>query len=117
MQCFFSVQGNRSPQAARFSARLRRLAGLTLLLLPFIPETSHAADWMYRRSYYSHQLPPEAQAYYPQPEMRSALRRPFVGMTPGFAARGGYRINRILLRSGNSTDLTVIYNDWYQLQP
>lgn len=52
----------------------------------------------------------------PLPHSRSAYRRPLVGGGFGFAARGGYRYNRIYLQSGLSTDVTVIREDWLDLK-
>jgi len=80
----------------------------------FVPETIDASDWMFRRSYYSHQLPPDVAATSPKPESRSAYRRAVV--PPGIAVRGGYRWNRIFLRSGQSTDTTIIREGWVQFR-
>jgi len=71
-----------------------------------------AEDWMFRRSYFSHELPPSIAARYPRPASRSAYRIPYA-RGDGFAVRGGYRINRIYLQSGNSTDTTYIYENWF----
>ena len=75
-------------------------------------------DWMFRRSYFSHaqphDVPPHAEFY---PGSRSAYRRPWVGTSPGFAARGGYRYNTLFLRSGNSVDFTVIRENWFEINP
>jgi hypothetical protein len=78
---------------------------------------TRASEWMFRRSYYSHNLPPEYAAHFPRPRSLSAYRRPYVGTGPGFAVRGGYRINRVFLRSGNSTDTTILYESWFQFLP
>ena len=67
---------------------------------------------MFRRSYYSHELPPSVAARYPRPRSRSAYRIPYA-RGAGFAVRGGYRLNRIYLQSGNSTDTTYIYENWF----
>ena len=84
-----------------------------------LPEAgAEAADgWMYRRSYYSHEIPPEVQQTLPMPEHRSAYRPAVTPYGPGFAIRGGYRINRIFLQSGLSTDLTVIRQGWFDVRP
>jgi len=79
--------------------------------------SADAADWMFRRSYYSHKVPPELEATYPRPTSRSAYRRPYIRRNAGFSVRGGYRYNRIFLRSGTSTDLTVIREDWFEHRP
>lgn len=76
-----------------------------------------AGDWIYRRSYFSHEVPPEDPGFVPYPKSRSAYRRAYVNASPGFAVRGGYRFNRIYMRDGLSTDLTVIREDWFQVRP
>ncbi len=101
----------------KIRARSRQLiisaAWLALVVLPAANVT--AEGWMFRRSYYSHAVPP--QAGLPLPESRSAYRPAAVHYTPGFAVRGGFRINRIFIRSGQSTDLTVIRQDWFDVRP
>jgi len=72
---------------------------------------------MYRRSHYSHRLSLERADLFPRPRSRSAYRRSYVGTGFGYAVRGGYRFNRIYLRSGNSTDLTIIREDWFDVRP
>ncbi|QDU81643.1 hypothetical protein Pla110_33870 [Polystyrenella longa] len=86
----------------------------TLLMLVFTGVESEAADgsWMYRRSYFSHAPEPHGEIHYPQPESRSAYRKAYHGVNPGFAVTGGYRVNRVQLRSGNSVDTTVQYEGW-----
>ncbi|MCA9117096.1 MAG: hypothetical protein KDA79_18620 [Planctomycetaceae bacterium] len=76
---------------------------------------AEAGHWSFRRSYFSHDLPPAVARHYPAPESRSAYRRPYVHTTPEFSIRGGYRNNFIFMRSGLSTDVTVVREDWYQL--
>ena len=81
-------------------------------------ETSaKAGELMFRRSYYSHDVPAELESVYPRPASRSAYRPALVGTTPGFAIRGAHRFNRIYLNSGSSTDLTIIREDWHELTP
>ena len=70
--------------------------------------------WMFRRSYFSHVLPPEIQARYPVPESRSAYRRPLV--TPGFGVRGSYRYNPIEIYDGRSTDVEIYRQFWFQTE-
>jgi hypothetical protein len=36
---------------------------------------------------------------------------------PGFSVRGGYRIKRLYLRSGNSSDTTIYRGDWFDTRP
>lgn len=93
-------------------------AAVGLLLTLFVsPVEVRAERWMFRRSYFSHIVPAELQRVSPRPNSRSAYRRALVGTSPGFSVQGGYRINRIFLRSGNSTDLTVIREDWVRYRP
>lgn len=79
---------------------------------------SNAGDWMYRRSYFNDSASGgEPNPLVPDLRSRWAYRRPYLGTGFGFAARGGYRFNRIFLRSGQSTDLTVIREDWFDVRP
>ena len=91
--------------------------GVFLALLAGCATEARAGGWMFRRSYYSHEIPPEKAADYPRPQSRSAYRRAITGYGPGAAIRGGYRYKHILMRSGNSTDLTVIRENWFDLLP
>ena len=91
--------------------------GAFLMLTAGSASEACAGGWMYHRSYYSHAIPREKAADSPRPQSRSAYRRAITGYGPGVAIRGGYRYKRIYLRSGNSTDLTVIREDWFDLQP
>jgi hypothetical protein len=99
------------------SRRLSLLGVAVWLALLTLPVAASAEDWMFRRSYFSHALPPEVAAQYPRPESRSAYRPAVVSYGPGFAIRGGTRINRIFMRSGQSTDLTIIRQDWFDVRP
>src|ERR1700680_3172175 len=75
--------------------------------------TADDQGWMFRRSYFSHVLPPEIQARYPVPESRSAYRRPIVNLSPGFGVRGVYRYNPIEIYDGRSTDVTIYRQFWF----
>jgi hypothetical protein len=77
--------------------------------------TADDQGWMFRRSYFSHVLPPEIQARYPVPESRSAYRRPIVNLSPGFGVRGVYRYNPIEIYDGRSTDVTIYRQYWFQV--
>ncbi len=91
---------------------------MSLFVVLFVPSAAaNAGDWMFRRSYYSHDVPADKAANYPRPRSRSAYRRAVTGYGPGFAIRGGYRYNRIFMRSGRSTDLTVIREEWFDIRP
>ena len=72
---------------------------------------------MFRRSYYSHDLPPEFVEQFPPPARRTAYRPAFVGTTPGFAIRGVYRYNRIQLGQGRNTDVVIYRQNWFELEP
>jgi len=84
-----------------------------------LSRTASASDesWVFRRSYFSHVLPPEVQAKYPVPESRSAYRRPLVHVYPGFAVDSVYRYNPITIFNGSSTDTTIYRQFWVQEQP
>jgi len=92
-------------------------AGLAVLMLfsagPVAAAGSEAG--IFRRSYFSHALPPEVQARFLRRRSRSADRP--VGGGPGFAIRGVYRDNRTVLRSGLSTDVTISREDWFNISP
>jgi hypothetical protein len=103
-------------------ASLARLIGALVLVLGLWCSASNyaAADdqgWMFRRSYFSHVLPPEIQARYPVPESRSAYRRPLVNLSPGFGVRGSYRYNPIEIYDGRSTDVEIYRQFWFQTEP
>jgi hypothetical protein len=72
-----------------------------------------AADWRFRRSYFSHQLPPEWYAPGELPRSRSAYRPAYPNQLPGFSVQGGYRFNRIQINSGQSSDTTIIQEGWF----
>lgn len=72
---------------------------------------------MFRRSYYSHDLPPEHVERFPPPSRRTAYRPAFKGITPGFAIRGAYRYNRIQLGQGRNSDVTIYRQNWFELEP
>ncbi len=99
------------------TAPLRLSALAAVLVLFAAPSDMRASDWIYRRSYHTHDVPPEESGFQSFPQSRSAYRRAYVNTTPGFAVRGGYRYNRILMRDGASTDLTVIRENWFQERP
>lgn len=96
---------------------LPAIAGLCIGAGVCASQNSAAADMMFRRSYYSHAIPPEMEPFSPRPVSRSAYRPALVGTTPGFAIRGAHRFNTIYLRSGLSTDVTIIREDWHELTP
>jgi hypothetical protein len=100
-------------------ARLTATLAVVIGLCQFASNRAAADDqgWMFRRSYFSHVLPPEIQARYPVPESRSAYRRPLVILAPGFGVRGSYRYNTIEIFDGNSTDVEIYRQFWFQTEP
>jgi hypothetical protein len=102
-----------------WSARL----GVTLLvtagLSAFSASPAWGGDnWVFRRSYFSHVLPPEVQARYPVPESRSAYRLPLVDIYPGVSVQGVQRYNTIILGNGsNGTDYAIYRQFWMQVKP
>lgn len=103
------------------SMNLKRLAFRSVLaLLTFCTflafcANAHAENWSFKRSYFSHEIPQQVAQNYPRPESRSAYRRPYK-VNRGVAVRGGYRYNRVFLRSGNSVDSTVLWEGWFGVQ-
>lgn len=76
-----------------------------------------ASDWMFRRSYFSHEIPPELAGRYPVPVSYSAYRPAVISPYPGFAVNGARRFNRVLIQSGNSLDYTILRSDSFRIQP
>ena len=80
-------------------------------------ERCRSSDWVFRRSYFSHDVPPELAAAYPTPVSYSAYRPAIVSPYPGFAINGVRRFNRVLIQSGNSLDYTIQRSDSFRIQP
>lgn len=104
------------------SGRLGRRATVLALFGALValcarPSLGDDSSWIYRRSYFSHNLPPSVQAQYPVPESRSAYRIPMVYESPGAGIQGVYRYNPIIMYDGRSSDVTVYRQNWFQLQP
>jgi hypothetical protein len=95
-------------------ARLRVVVLVAAGLSAFAVRPAAADDtgWVFRRSYFSHVLPPQVQARYPVPESRSAYRLPLVDVYPGFSVQGVQRYNTILMDQGN--DVTIYRQFWIQ---
>ena len=70
-----------------------------------------ASDWMFRRSYFSHSLPPEVAARYPVPESLSAYRPAIISPYPGFSLQGVTRFNNVVIPSGASLDYTLMRSE------
>jgi len=83
----------------------------------FFSQPVSAQEWLFKRSYYSHNIPQEMENAYPRPTSRSAYRRAYANNRPGFAVRGGYRYNTIRIWSGTSYDTTVIRENWFEERP
>lgn len=97
---------------------IRLIAILLFVVTTFCQSSSvQAESWAFRRSYFSHELPPEVAARYPQPISRSAYRDPVKNRYPGIYVRGGFRQNYIFQRSGNSFDRTFINESYVDFLP
>ncbi len=83
--------------------------------LSFVCQRAEAENWMFKRSYYSHELPPEVAERYPRPESRSAYRLPELATTPGFALKGARRWNYVRMFNGNSYDYTILRSDTFDV--
>jgi hypothetical protein len=96
-----------------------RIAGLmTCIVASFLLSSGASAeDWVFRPSFYSHAPNPALEAMAPRPLGRSAYRVPVIGAGPGFAIRGGYRINSMVLQSGQSVDMTIFRQGWFEATP
>ena len=92
-------------------------AALSIWLVAFLIDTAWADGWMFRRSYFSHAPLRGEASPYALPESRSAYRHAWAGTSPGIAVRGGYRYNTTFLRSGNSVDVTVQREHWFEINP
>ena len=108
-----------TPEQARRLARWGAAALSLVTLAAWAMQPALAADpnWMYRRSYFSHVLPSEAQANYPVPTSRSAYRVPMVQVYPGFSVQGAYRYDPVVINDGQASDVTIYRQFWAQYQP
>jgi hypothetical protein len=108
--------GRKSAWSTRLGVTLLVAAGLSAIAAS--PAAADDDNWVFRRSYFSHVLPPEIQARYPVPESRSAYRLPLVDIYPGVSVQGVYRYNTIQLGNGpNGTDTTIYRQYWLQVKP
>ncbi|QDT38280.1 hypothetical protein Pan189_26700 [Stratiformator vulcanicus] len=80
-------------------------------------QPANCADWVYRRSYYTHELPPHVAAVSPMPVERSAYRPAITNPYPGFGITGGFRWNRVVMQNGNSRDFTLLRSDFVKFPP
>ncbi len=96
----------------RIFAALFWLTGFAWLAVP--STGAEAGDWMFRRSYYSHNAGPAVLD--DSAPSRTAYREPWVGAHPRFAIRGGWRFNSFVLQNGtNSVDRTFFRENWYDV--
>ncbi len=72
---------------------------------------------MFRRSYFSHPVPPELAYKYPVPVSLSAYRRAEVGPYPGFAVQSIQRFNNVVISNGASVDYTLLRSDTVRQLP
>lgn len=68
--------------------------------------------WMFRRSYFSHALPPDVPPDYPLPESRSAYRPAYYREHFGFVIQSAYRVNNYIIQNGPRSDRTF-YREGY----
>ncbi|MBA3311806.1 MAG: hypothetical protein M3552_22810 [Planctomycetota bacterium] len=80
-------------------------------------DRSDASDWMFRRSYYSHPIPPELAYKYPAPVSLSAYRPAVVGPYPGFSVQSIQRFNNVVIPSGASLDYTLLRSETVRQMP
>ncbi len=112
--------------------RMTLQVGCCLALVYLTASPVFADGWMFRRSYYSHSAPratasqlARSQPGYSHfanepptgPPSRFAYRRPYISNRPGFSVRGGFRVNRVQINSGLSSDYTVFYEDQVHFGP
>ena len=101
------------------TGRDRRTLRVMLALAVFLAweGTAGASDWMYRRSYFSHALPPGVEPSYPLPVSESAYRPAVVSPYPGFGIQEMRRFNHVVIPSGASVDVTLQYGHNVRFQP
>ncbi len=87
------------------------IAVAVVMLIAFLQPTK-ADDWMFRRSYFSHQLPEGMTPHYPIPESRSAYRAAYYRQ--GFGVSTEYRINHHVIQNGNRLDRTIFQEGWIE---
>lgn len=97
------------------SAKTAIRFGVCSVALVFCANLATASDWMFRRSYHSHEggaVPPSGEV----PWSRSAYRQPYVNYPPRAAIRGGWRFNNYTLQNGNGIDRTFYRENFYGAQ-
>ena len=78
---------------------------------------AQAEDWMFRRSYFSHMLPPDVAPQYPLPESRSAYRPAYYREALGGSVRSAYRVNNYIIQNGNRMDRTFYREGYIEIDP
>ena len=97
--------------------RLRLTALLTFIALSIVPlSEASAQDWMFRRSWFSHN-PVEGEPVSQAPAPQGAIRRAVPQLGPGFAVRTQFRWNVYRLQNGRSYDTTIYRNFSYEETP
>jgi hypothetical protein len=81
------------------------------------PHGCGAADWAFRRSYFSHESPPAAIRRARVPVSYAAYRPAVASPYPGFSVRGVTRFDRVLISSGGSFDSTVLRSNGFEVRP
>ena len=107
---------SRTPQTAVPRVAVwQRLTAAALLACSAAATPAAAGDWVFRPSYYSHEIAPADR---PLPSPRTSYRVPSVGNNPGFSVRGRSRVNVFTLRNGRGGfDRTVYYRGGVELDP
>lgn len=95
---------------------LWRLFPMTVLLA-CATSTASAEDWMFKRSYYSHDPPPGVQPNYPLPHSRTAHRPAYYREAFGFSIRSAYRTNNYVISNGNRFDRTYYREGYVEVNP
>lgn len=90
--------------------------GMALLLACSSAEVQ-GEEWMFRRSYFSHTLPPGFEPDYPLPESRSAYRPAYYREAPGLSVRSAYRVNNYIIQNGNRFDRTFYREGYIEFDP
>jgi hypothetical protein len=81
------------------------------------PSAAQGEEWMFRRSYFSHVLPPGVEPAYPLPESRSAYRPAFYREAFGGSIRSAYRWNNYVIQSGPRVDRTYYREAYIEFNP
>ncbi|WP_145263227.1 hypothetical protein [Calycomorphotria hydatis] len=87
------------------------------VVLCFAANVQAEDEWMFRRSYFSHDVPPEIASTLPTPQSRSAYRPAFVNPNVGISVSGGWRYNRVVIQSGQSRDTILLRRGFVRVQP